>query len=628
MTSEPKGRMAERLQNFLFLIGGLFGKRRLQEEYSEERLISCYNFTVDRFLLMVALGRLASDRRLFYRILHSSRLLKKPEFRDLAATCGFLFRLLDHERYFAAKLYFLNRLERFDEVVTELEASSPERREDALTLPAKIDALFHLGRADQVVVEFQKTDLPEGLLKLTGVYATASVAAALCRRWDLVHLCAANELGVSLSKTSLGGKNTVWQSVIEKTETLLKENGSTESDLQLSWKVLGENTDDFSQLPSARICIIYHNMPQSLGHVLHEVYQTIALVRDRVKEFIVVGGLRSSYWAGPAAALGILEQNIRYVETDDEFFHRVAQLDLGACYTESCIFIARHNWTTQREFVHRARQQDRVSFTPYFKPMDLPKAYYETGEDFCSRHGIDTSKPLIAMHIRDDGFHQLHRQSIRSSDADGYVPAIDWLLNAGYQVIRLGDQRMKRLEFPQKKYWELPFLDQYSEQIDPFIVSKSLFMLASPSGPHVYATALDKPILCVNGLLNFLHVAGRREMVCFKDYVDLNTGRSLTLTEVFDRKLYYAVHEPELTSAGCSVRDASPEKILTSVQNMLDWLNDPSLALTLHQKTFRDRMRDEANRILEEGNPDLPIADFIGMSICDMRTAPKAGENV
>lgn len=72
---------------------------------------------------------------------------------------------------------------------------------------------------------------------------------------------------------------------------------------------------------------------------------------------------------------------------------------------------------------------------------------------------------------------------------------------------------------------------------------------------------------------------------------------------------------------GCGLKDASDEDILRGVQAMLAWVNDVDCALTPSQTKFAYLIEQEARNLVVNPPSDLPIADFIGMSIYQMRIA-------
>src|SRR5262249_32956870 len=151
-----------------------------------------------------------------------------------------------------------------------------------------------------------------------------------------------------------------------------------------------------------------------------------------------------------------------------------------------------HYWALLRQAVHRTRDgEDQFRHNQWH--FTLPEKYALVGEKFCRRAGIRPDQPLVVLHVRDAGYHELAKQSYRDSTIENYREAIEYLLAHGYQVVRIGDRKMRRFDIRKSGYFELPFMKGYEHELDAFLVSRSAFMIGCQSGPCAFARALGVP---------------------------------------------------------------------------------------------------------------------------------------
>ena len=384
---------------------------------------------------------------------------------------------------------------------------------------------------------------------------------------------------------------------------------------------------DFRKLKTGkedRIGVFYLNSTQALGHAVLDPYYFIALNRDKFDKFYFVGPPRSSYRPASRGCLQIVEQYGDYIETHSDLLMNLSWMSLGHHTVANYTLVIDHYWALLRAAVHRTHdasdnfRHNRWHFT-------LPSYYHEFGEAFCRKHGIDLRRPLIVMHVRDKGYHGIARQSFRDSSVETYHAAVDYLLSRGYQVIRIGDMAMPKLGATAPDYFELPFLDGYQHELDPFLIARSRFMIGCQSGPCAFARALGVPILTVNAVLHYTLLPSTTELACFKRYFKIKEGvrTEISILEALDAYADQLENSYHFERAGITLENATSEEILAATRDMDVWIDDPALEETPEQMAFRERVAQQNSALGREG-PDLtlPIADYIGISLDGYRISP------
>jgi putative glycosyltransferase (TIGR04372 family) len=377
-----------------------------------------------------------------------------------------------------------------------------------------------------------------------------------------------------------------------------------------------------------RYAVFFLSSTEALGHAILDPYYFIAQNRDRADKLIFIGPSRDNYRPASRACLQMVEQYGEYVETGSDELLNLSWMSLGHHTVGNFTFVVDNYWALLRNAVHRTREaKDNYRHNQWF--LELPEYYDEIGRDFCRRHKIDLAKPLVVMHVRDKGYHGIEKQSFRDSSVENYREAVDHMLDQGLQVIRIGDTKMPELEIDRNGYCELPRMKGYSHELDPFLISKSLFMIGCQSGPCSFARALGVPILTINAVLHYTLLPSSIEMGCFKRYVVEKDGvkKEIDLHQALDLGVYHFDITHQFEKAGVTVVDASPEEIVASVKDMMAWVANRDLTETPDQIALRDKIEAVAQDLKARGRDlSLPIADYIGICLPGYRVSPSVLE--
>jgi len=395
----------------------------------------------------------------------------------------------------------------------------------------------------------------------------------------------------------------------------------------------------------ARNAVFFLSSTEALGHAILDPYHFLALRRENYGRVVFVGPPRERYRAASAVCLEIVEQYGDYVEVDDDLLLNLSWMSMGTISSgtldmrfvgdgqdqaivqsrfQPIDIVIEHYWSLLREAVHRTGDEGDA-FRHNAWHMRLPAAFEDNGRAFCRRHGIDPATPIVVVHARDHGYHKLEKQDFRNADVTNYLPALKYLLDAGYQVIRIGDRHMQRLEIASGGFHELPFMDGYDHRLDPFFIARSRFMIGCQSGPCSYARALGIPLLSINAVLHYTLLPAAKEMACFKRYIreEASGPREIRLLDALAAGVYHFDNTYQFRQAGIRTEDASAEEIVAAVKDMIAWLDTPDLPETPQQAAFREAVAQVAAGLKSKGPTlDLPIGDFIGIALPGYRIAP------
>ncbi len=244
-------------------------------------------------------------------------------------------------------------------------------------------------------------------------------------------------------------------------------------------------------------------------------------------------------------------------------------------------------------------------------PVSVPDDIVERGETLARSIGIDPSRPLVTLHVREGGFaNDQHFQSYRNGDISTYGPAIQLLTSLGIQVARLGDRTMQRLPplgpgvFD---FAEAPVLKdgQISDGLlEAYLISRSQFLLGMSSGPREIALALKVPMLMTNAPVTWSAFAPNpRDLVVFRDYLPTGAAAPMTFVEITRHPIYDMIDSIKPEQVQISLPPNSPELIVASVSEMLFRLAHPADLALPGDTAFRALVADVQRRRITPSHP-------------------------
>lgn len=156
------------------------------------------------------------------------------------------------------------------------------------------------------------------------------------------------------------------------------------------------------------------------------------------------------------------------------------------------------NKTTNKNIFFK-RYQDIEKFNSINESLDLSISLKKKCKKILNQFVPSRQDKIVCVHVR-DGFYRndFKRKNYRNSNIENYKKAINFLINKGYLVIRLGDKNCKKTKFKNKYFIDYPFSKFKSEEMDLYLIKISKFYLATQSGIMDVAYMFNKPILTTN----------------------------------------------------------------------------------------------------------------------------------
>ena len=246
------------------------------------------------------------------------------------------------------------------------------------------------------------------------------------------------------------------------------------------------------------------------------------------------------------------------------------------------------------------------------KNFELNHIEIKMGENLRHSFNIPRDKPIVTLHVRESGYKgTLYNQQEgndgppRNANIDNYIPAIKYLIDKGYTVVRLGDKTMKPL--PKIKYLiDAPFHKSYNNMVDVYFIAQSKFYIGTSSGPYAIAKTFGIPKLCTNFLMFENLLSWKHDLYIFKKYFSIKENRCLSYEEI----LYSDILTDYTQQTKIKLVENSPLEILSAVKEMLARLNNKYFSMD-EMKTINNYFINIQNKAFKfYGQTFKPIFQF------------------
>lgn len=153
--------------------------------------------------------------------------------------------------------------------------------------------------------------------------------------------------------------------------------------------------------------------------------------------------------------------------------------------------------------------------------------------------GLDMTKPVVCIHIRDGNYHAQHSSghwkeslSWRNMSISNFNDAAQLLADRGFQVVRLGVSTSQRFVVADEKfifdYANNGFRDEF---LDVFLVARCSFMISTSSGIDSLSQTFRKPLYNVGVIAPSQLYIHRNIHSIVQRFISTVDGHRLTLSE-------------------------------------------------------------------------------------------------
>ena len=374
--------------------------------------------------------------------------------------------------------------------------------------------------------------------------------------------------------------------------------------------------------PEGRTAIFFFSPGNAVGHAVLEPFWLLNLICGQFDRVVMIGAAHAASTPPVGTALQIVDQYVERLETSDIHLINLWWMDFGDIRTDRFTYILRDYRRLARS-IYDARVAPAGPLAAGRIHFALPSQLRALGDEVAAANGLDMSRPIVVIHVREHGYHQLGVQAFRNARIASYLPTIRMFLDLGYLVVRVGDSGMSRVELDSPHFVDLPHQAYAAPFLDPYFISRARFMIACQSGPCAYARSFGIPILNLNAVYHYSLIPEANELVGFKHYRRPIKGRlvPLSFAEIVADKLYQLETTQQFERSGLVLGDLSADEITAASTEMLDWLADPDREETAVQARFRSIARTAAEATADDVSCRDDLRSYLGYALPPCRVS-------
>ncbi len=201
----------------------------------------------------------------------------------------------------------------------------------------------------------------------------------------------------------------------------------------------------------------------------------------------------------------------------------------------------------------------------------LNKKDEEVGRDLASALGLAADRQYVCLHVRETGFYgpvERKGKTIRNGSIATFIPAIKYLVENNYTVVRLGDPTMTPLP-NLSGLIDYPFSKEKSHLMDVWLIKHCEFFFGHNSGPNDVAYLFQKPALIPNITLFLLGNPVHAGSLCLLKHVfSKKKQRYLSVEELVE--LYLSNETSPLRDSDLLFVENTADDLLDLVREYLE----------------------------------------------------------
>ncbi|UUX52276.1 TIGR04372 family glycosyltransferase [Nisaea acidiphila] len=342
---------------------------------------------------------------------------------------------------------------------------------------------------------------------------------------------------------------------------------------------------------------------ERIGHAAMEPLFLKTLYAAKYDRIVIVTGKGSGAGYNPFI-LKCIGPEFVVVETDDKILPLLGFLDNAIHDLQLFDLCLASPQRLIREYGRYVVSGGDIRF------FELPASIEKSGNEFLKLVGKPDGAPFILLHVREPSYlpeKTFHR--FRCADVGAYTAAIQEFVSAGFWVFRIGDSQSTPLEGYSHEVVDIVRHEAYSKELDVFLAARCAFGFNYASGPEALLRAFGRTAATVNLHFELLRLPLRSDVLLFKHYADMESGKVLTYPEILDRDVPAITLGNKLAEAGIEIRQNSPDELRDVARLMINWHSGTQERLSVDPeklerfralgRTYEVSLKEDAEKRLE-----------------------------
>ncbi len=243
--------------------------------------------------------------------------------------------------------------------------------------------------------------------------------------------------------------------------------------------------------------------------------------------------------------------------------------------------------------------QTHLSFT------DQEEAF---GRKELLRFGIPDGAQFICLTVRDSAYlPNLAYHSYRDGNINNYLLVAEELADRGYYVLRMGAKVNEKMTSSHERVIDYASNGMRTDFMDIYLGAKCLFCIGTSTGFDSIPCIFRRPIFFITVPIAFIYTFSIKYLSIFKHHVSIDDNHELTLSEIFQKNLGYALATVDYEDSRVFLTENTPEEIRDSAIEMLERINN-----TWVDSESDMELQDQAKRIFSKFLSEAEIPKVFG----------------
>lgn len=249
--------------------------------------------------------------------------------------------------------------------------------------------------------------------------------------------------------------------------------------------------------------------------------------------------------------------------------------------------------------------------------LDFNRADQARGEEGLRAMGLDPQKDrFVCLFARDSGYLKKILpeadwacHECRNSDIATFDLLVDWLLEQGFYVLRMGTHVEVPFQVEHERY--IDYAQQFRDPfLDLYLCAHAYAFIGSASGLGDVTNLFDTPRLQLDCIPFGFIPFGKQQMSLPKRVVRLDTREPVPYAEIIQKGLEFQHNGVLFNRAGYDYVDNTPQEKLAATKELLRWIQDPQGAFSPEEQALIKAARE----LFPPGNPAREIKNPISPS--------------
>jgi putative glycosyltransferase (TIGR04372 family) len=253
--------------------------------------------------------------------------------------------------------------------------------------------------------------------------------------------------------------------------------------------------------------------------------------------------------------------------------------------------------------------------------ITFTKEEVNKGEEFINKLPRN-HKGIICLSLKEKSYYKQHdffsnypMSENEFGEIDKYKEAVEYLIKAGYLVLRMGGSNSEHLNIEDRLFYDYANSGFRNDFLDVYIASKCSFHFTNQTGFSMLGISFRKPVFSTSCRAFIFNINNYPfSMMIFNKYFSLKENKHLTFREIFEiekkvfTKGHYAHGVNRMNEMGVIIEKGNAKEIAHFAKEVISY-HENELVLTendlyLQKKLWQQYIDADFNNAYSYKNPD------------------------